>query len=120
MLHPIPLHSIPLNFTQLHSIPPHSTLLYFTPLHSALLHTTPLKSIPNLQSWSNLKKNLDASLEIKFQQSLERKSQLWNSGFVSGSYLDVFARKALWENGLGYNHGTGHGIGMFLRIHEGG
>ncbi len=36
-----------------------------------------------------------------------------------GSQLDVLARKALWDNGLTYWHGTGHGIGHFLNVHEG-
>jgi Xaa-Pro aminopeptidase len=36
-----------------------------------------------------------------------------------GSQLDVLARKALWENGLNYGHGTGHGVGFFLNVHEG-
>ena len=36
-----------------------------------------------------------------------------------GSQLDILARKALWENNLTYWHGTGHGIGHFLNVHEG-
>lgn len=36
-----------------------------------------------------------------------------------GSQLDILARKALWENKLTYWHGTGHGIGHFLNVHEG-
>ena len=36
-----------------------------------------------------------------------------------GSQLDVLARKALWDNCLHYSHGTGHGIGHFLNVHEG-
>lgn len=38
---------------------------------------------------------------------------------TSGHQLDVLARKALWENGLHYGHGTGHGVGYFLNVHEG-
>ncbi|MDR2816440.1 MAG: aminopeptidase P family protein [Proteiniphilum sp.] len=36
-----------------------------------------------------------------------------------GSQLDILARKALWDNELTYWHGTGHGIGHFLSVHEG-
>lgn len=36
-----------------------------------------------------------------------------------GFVLDVFARKALWEVGLDYGHGTGHGVGAALNVHEG-
>lgn len=38
---------------------------------------------------------------------------------VRGINLDVLAREALWEMGLDYNHGTGHGVGYFLNVHEG-
>ena len=33
--------------------------------------------------------------------------------------LDSFARQALWQAGLDYRHGTGHGVGSFLNVHEG-
>lgn len=36
-----------------------------------------------------------------------------------GSQLDSFARAPLWEAGLDYAHGTGHGVGSFLSVHEG-
>ena len=36
-----------------------------------------------------------------------------------GVDLDPFARKALWEAGLDYDHGTGHGVGSYLSVHEG-
>uniref|UniRef100_A0A1L8E2Y5 Putative xaa-pro aminopeptidase n=1 Tax=Nyssomyia neivai TaxID=330878 RepID=A0A1L8E2Y5_9DIPT len=38
---------------------------------------------------------------------------------VKGQMLDSLARKALWDVGLDYKHGTGHGIGHFLNVHEG-
>lgn len=36
-----------------------------------------------------------------------------------GSQLDAIARSPLWEAGLNYLHGTGHGVGAFLNVHEG-
>ena len=36
-----------------------------------------------------------------------------------GSQLDSFARQYLWQAGLDYAHGTGHGVGSFLAVHEG-
>ena len=36
-----------------------------------------------------------------------------------GQNLDYLAREPLWENGLDYNHGTGHGVGYILSVHEG-
>lgn len=38
---------------------------------------------------------------------------------VQGLRLDALARLSLWESGLDYNHGTGHGIGHYLSVHEG-
>ncbi len=38
---------------------------------------------------------------------------------TSGSQLDTLARKALWDDGLDYDHGTGHGVGSYLGVHEG-
>jgi Xaa-Pro aminopeptidase len=38
---------------------------------------------------------------------------------TTGSQLDGFARRALWQVGLDYDHGTGHGVGSYLSVHEG-
>jgi Xaa-Pro aminopeptidase len=38
---------------------------------------------------------------------------------TSGAQLDVLARKALWDTGLDFDHGTGHGVGSYLSVHEG-
>lgn len=38
---------------------------------------------------------------------------------TTGSHLDILARQFLWAEGLDYNHGTGHGVGAFLGVHEG-
>lgn len=35
-----------------------------------------------------------------------------------GYQIDAFAREALWQHGLDYDHGTGHGVGHFLSVHE--
>lgn len=37
----------------------------------------------------------------------------------TGRNLDVYARRPLWDIGIDYNHGTGHGIGYMLNVHEG-
>ena len=36
-----------------------------------------------------------------------------------GVQIDMMARRALWDNGLNYGHGTGHGVGFCLSVHEG-
>jgi Xaa-Pro aminopeptidase len=38
---------------------------------------------------------------------------------TTGSALDALARQALWEHGFDYDHGTGHGVGSYLGVHEG-
>ena len=43
---------------------------------------------------------------------------VWPEG-VTGFSLDTFARAPLWRAGLDYRHGTGHGVGAALNVHEG-
>jgi Xaa-Pro aminopeptidase len=43
---------------------------------------------------------------------------VWPEGLY-GSDIDIRARSSLWTRGWNYNHGTGHGIGYFLSVHEG-
>ena len=38
---------------------------------------------------------------------------------ASGTQIDILAREALWREGLNYLHGTGHGVGSYLNVHEG-
>ena len=38
---------------------------------------------------------------------------------TKGYQIEAFARRALWDHGLNYGHGTGHGVGFFLNVHEG-
>ncbi|MDD9916074.1 MAG: M24 family metallopeptidase, partial [Rhodospirillaceae bacterium] len=38
---------------------------------------------------------------------------------TSGAQLDILARQALWQAGLDFDHGTGHGVGSYLSVHEG-
>jgi Xaa-Pro aminopeptidase len=38
---------------------------------------------------------------------------------VTGAHLDIMARQFLWQHGLDYDHGTGHGVGACLSVHEG-
>ena len=38
---------------------------------------------------------------------------------VAGPHLDALARRTLWQAGLDYDHGTGHGVGSYLSVHEG-
>ena len=58
----------------------------------------------------------DYTLVLKGHLNLE------NAFFIEGTpgcSLDILARRALWNRCLDYKHGTGHGVGYFLNVHEG-
>lgn len=58
----------------------------------------------------------------RFTQVLKGHIALANARFpkgTNGAQLDVLARHALWAEGLDYAHGTGHGVGAYLGVHEG-
>lgn len=66
----------------------------------------------------------DVTPEMKKDFTLVAMSnlRLANAKFLygcTGMVLDILARQPLWERGLNYNHGTGHGIGYLLNVHEG-
>ncbi|MDZ5516336.1 aminopeptidase P family protein [Vibrio fluvialis] len=66
----------------------------------------------------------DVSDEMKQQFTLVLKGHiaLAKARFPQGTcghQLDVLARQHLWANGYDYDHGTGHGVGHFLSVHEG-
>ena len=63
-----------------------------------------------------------AELRDRFTRVLKGNIALATTRFphgVAGPHLDAIARRALWEAGLDYDHGTGHGVGSFLSVHEG-
>jgi Xaa-Pro aminopeptidase len=52
--------------------------------------------------------------------NLDLERVVWpNDSDFAGADLDILARKALFEIGLDYKHGTGHGVGSTLCVHEG-
>jgi len=66
----------------------------------------------------------DAPAEVKdrFTRVLKGMIALASAVFpkgTKGSQLDILARQFLWQAGLDYQHGTGHGVGSFLSVHEG-
>jgi Xaa-Pro aminopeptidase len=58
----------------------------------------------------------DYTLVLKAMMSLSRAR--FPRGILS-PMIDAIARAPLWEHGLDYGHGTGHGVGYFLNVHEG-
>ena len=63
-----------------------------------------------------------AEMKRRFTQVLKGHIALANIRFphgTTGGQLDVLARQFLWAEGVDYAHGTGHGVGSFLSVHEG-
>lgn len=62
------------------------------------------------------------ALRATFTRVLKGNLTLGHARFpagTTGTALDALARYALWQDGLEYDHGTGHGVGSFLSVHEG-
>jgi Xaa-Pro aminopeptidase len=58
----------------------------------------------------------------RFTRVLKGMMAIANARFpvgATGAQLDSLARQWLWQAGLDYDHGTGHGVGVFLSVHEG-
>lgn len=69
-----------------------------------------------------LGKKATAEQKDRFTRVLQGHIRLGRARFprgVTGGRLDVLARTSLWDVGLDYNHGTGHGVGSYLNVHEG-
>jgi Xaa-Pro aminopeptidase len=65
---------------------------------------------------------VSAEMKDRFTRVLKGHIALATTRFprgTSGSALDAIARRPLWQIGLDYDHGTGHGVGSYLSVHEG-
>jgi Xaa-Pro aminopeptidase len=65
---------------------------------------------------------VSAEMKDRFTRVLKGHIALATTRFprgTSGSALDSIARRPLWQIGLDYDHGTGHGVGSYLSVHEG-
>jgi len=63
-----------------------------------------------------------AEMKDRFTRVLKGHIALARARFPEGTtgvQLDTLARMALWEGGFDYDHGTGHGVGVYLSVHEG-
>lgn len=71
---------------------------------------------------NNCSWQLDTARKRNVYYGIKRSYSVRNGSLLqgcSGQSLDVLARTPLWEKGLDYNHGTGHGVGYLLSVHEG-
>ena len=63
-----------------------------------------------------------AEMRRRYTQVLKGHIALARAQFpagTTGSQLDPFARQFLWQDGVDFDHGTGHGVGCYLSVHEG-
>jgi Xaa-Pro aminopeptidase len=67
-------------------------------------------SVADIQQKSDFTRALKGTLGVSMLRFLKG---------TRGFQMDILARKALWDAGLNYGHGTGHGVGFFLSVHEG-
>ena len=61
-------------------------------------------------------------MKLVYTLVLKGPLQLGNAVFMEGTeghYLDILAREPLWKHGMDFRHGTGHGVGATLAVHEG-
>ena len=64
----------------------------------------------------------DAQMRDRFTRVLKGHIAIATAVFpagTSGAQIDGFARRPLWDAGLDFDHGTGHGVGSYLSVHEG-
>ncbi|MEP1442964.1 MAG: aminopeptidase P family protein [Hyphomicrobiales bacterium] len=72
------------------------------------------RTVPIGQPTDDMKRHFTLVLKGMIAISMARFPQ-----GTSGAQLDAFARQALWQAGYDFDHGTGHGVGSFLSVHEG-
>jgi len=63
-------------------------------------------------------KNVQRSFTLVLKGMIALSKAVFPVG-TSGMHLDILARQYLWQNGQNYGHGTGHGVGFCLNVHEG-
>uniref|UniRef100_K1QTG3 Xaa-Pro aminopeptidase 1 n=1 Tax=Magallana gigas TaxID=29159 RepID=K1QTG3_MAGGI len=88
-----------LSFESISSSGPHGAVIHYSPSNVTD------KEITTDERWNN---------------RYDKDISFWNSHrFPESRELDILARRHLWNSGLDYRHGTGHGVGMYLGVHEG-
>lgn len=122
-----------LSFCTISSSGPNSAIIHYRPIPSTN-RTLSLNEIFLLDSGAQYRDGTtDVTRTVHFGTPTEFEKEcftyvlkghicLGSAVFPSGTkghLIDSFARATLWEHGLDYLHGTGHGVGSFLNVHEG-
>ncbi|XP_024224252.1 xaa-Pro aminopeptidase ApepP isoform X1 [Bombus impatiens] len=126
-------HFIGLSFPTISSVGPHGAIIHYLPTSKTNVPITD-KEIYLCDSGAQYRDgttDVTRTLHFGNPTSFERecftrvfKGQCRLSStifplMIQGNYLDTLARENLWSVGLNYLHGTGHGIGSYLNVHEG-
>lgn len=121
-----------LSFTTISSVGPHGAIIHYSPTAATDVPITD-KELYLCDSGAQYKDGTtDVTRTLHFGEptSFERecftrvfKGQCRLSTMIfplktKGNYLDTLARESLWNVGLDYLHGTGHGVGSYLNVHE--
>lgn len=122
-----------LSFETIAGFGPHGAIIHYsaTPETDCELHTDEFLLVDSggqyLEGTTDITRtfvlgDVDAEHKEYFTRVLRGNLKLAATRFlhgVRGVNLDYVCREPLWEVGMDYNHGTGHGVGYFLNVHEG-
>ncbi|KAI4501996.1 hypothetical protein M0802_002678 [Mischocyttarus mexicanus] len=125
-------HYIGLSFATISSVGPHGAIIHYTPSPETDVPITD-KELYLCDSGAQYRDGTtDVTRTLHFGQPTNYQRECFTRVFkgqcrlsstifpfkTKGNYLDTLARESLWSVGLNYLHGTGHGIGSYLNVHE--
>lgn len=122
-----------LSFPTISSVGPNAAIIHYAPHAETCAELDPDKIYLFDSGAQYLDGTTDITRTVHFGQPSEHEKASYTAvlkGHIglgsarfpngtSGLLLDALARIALWKDGLDYRHGTGHGIGSYLNVHEG-
>ncbi|XP_011861278.1 PREDICTED: xaa-Pro aminopeptidase 1 [Vollenhovia emeryi] len=125
-------HFVGLSFTTISSVGPHGAVIHYSPTAETDVPITDkeLYLCDSGAQYQDGTTDVTRTLHFGEPTSFERecftrvfKGQCRLSTMIfplktKGNYLDTLARESLWSVGLDYLHGTGHGVGSYLNVHE--
>ncbi|VBB68530.1 Xaa-Pro aminopeptidase [invertebrate metagenome] len=122
-----------LSFATISATGPHSAIVHYGVTQTTDLHLQPghLYLVDSGAQYLDGTTDVTRTIAIgsvgveprrRFTQVLKGHIALATAVFpvgTTGGQLDILARRALWAEGIDYDHGTGHGVGSYLNVHEG-
>ncbi|KAK4539259.1 hypothetical protein RGQ29_031932 [Quercus rubra] len=102
-----------LSFPTISSVGPNAAIIHYAPRAETCAELDPTKSIFSIREHSTFWK------PSEHEKACYTAENAHFPNGTNGNALDILARVPLWKYGLDYRHGTGHGIGSYLNVHEG-